>query len=243
MFQRKRGQVTIFIILAIVIVGFVLVFFAFRTGLFETAFSSQFSDVSTFVQDCIDKEAIDVVYQVGDGGGYYFSPNLSTSSGIAYYSINGKILMPSKEDVEKEISYYLNQKLFFCTKNFVDFPNYEIIQGEIDTKADIRGDKIVLNVNYPVTVSNGGNTERFEDFKTEIPVRMGTVYDSIYEFMNSSLDSVCLSCLLEIAEENDLYVDMLDYDDETIIFIFSDENSKINDKTFAWVFAGKYSVE
>jgi hypothetical protein len=36
---------------------------------------------------------------------------------------------------------------------------------------------------------------------------------------------------------------MMDYDEETVIFIFRDENSIINNKTYEFVFANKYEVE
>ena len=39
-----------------------------------------------------------------------------------------------------------------------------------------------------------------------------------------------VNTLLDISLKNDLYVYMMHYDDETTIFIFRDENSKINDE-------------
>ena len=74
---------------------------------------------------------------------------------------------------------------------------------------------------------------------------MGIVYDSIEKIIKEQLnhESICLSCILDVSLENDLYVDMMDYDEKSVIFIFRDENSIINNKTYEFVFANKYEVE
>ena len=243
--MNKKGQLTIFIIIAIFIIGAVLIFFSLRTGLIKQPLSPEVESVYSFVQECIEQEGIEIIYTIGENGGYFFSPELSTDSGVSYYYSNGKNHMPSKEQVEEEISFYLSETLFFCARNFVDFQDLEIEQREIKIETEIKDEKIILNINYPITIIKEESTSIIKDFKLEIPVRLGIVYDSVTEFMQEQLTSegICLSCLLDISLENDLYVDMMDYDDETTIFIFRDENSKINDETFVWAFANKYKVE
>ncbi|GAG34547.1 unnamed protein product, partial [marine sediment metagenome] len=157
----------------------------------------------------------------------------------------GKSYIPSKEQIENEISDYVDKELFFCTMNFVDFPELEISQGEIKTRTTIEEDKVILNVNYPLSITKENNTALIEDFENiKIPVRLGVVYDSVEEIIQEQLshESICLSCILEVSLENDLYVDMMDYDDETVIFIFRDENSKLNEVVFEFVFANKYEI-
>ena len=243
--MEKRGQVTIFIIMAIVIVGAVVIFFIARNMLDLKVYSPEVENIYLFVEDCIEKVGNEVVYEIGLKGGYYFPTNLSISTGIPIYYSDGKNYMPSKEEIENEISYFVNEKLFFCTRNFVDFSDFEITQGEIKTKTTIEEDEVILNVNYPISVTKGESTTVLKEFKNiEIPARLGIVYDSIDEVIKEQLshESICLSCILDISLKNDLYVDMMDYDDETVIFIFRDENSKINNETFEFVFANKYEA-
>ena len=97
---------------------------------------------------------------------------------------------------------------------------------------------------YPIKITKGESTSTIEDFKAEISIRFGIVYDSVEELMQEQLTSegICLSCLLNISLENDLYVDLMDYDDETVLFIFIDENSKINNESLVWIFANKYKI-
>ena len=194
--MKKSGQLTIFIILAIVIIAAVFLFFAIQTDFIKQPSNPDTERIRNFVQSCIEEESIRTIYQIGQNGGYYFPTNLSTESGVAIYYQNGKTYVPIKEQIEDEISFFLNQKLFFCIKNFVDFPDLEISQKEAKTKTKIQENKIVFNVNYPITIRKGEDVSTLNSFETEIPVRMGIVYDSIMEFMQKQTESegICLSC-------------------------------------------------
>lgn len=243
--KNQKGQMTIFIILAIVIVASIALFFVFRDSIKFKMMSAEAESVYLFVEECINEVGVKVVYDVGAGGGYYFAPNFSTETDIPYYYSNGKNYMPSKIKIENEISYFVNEKLFFCTRNFVDFTNFEVSQGEIKTDIRIMGDKVVLNVDYPLKITKGKSTSVLGEFKIEIPVRFGVVYDSVAEIIKEQLndEGICLSCILDVSLENDLYFDMIDYDDETVIFIVRDENSNVNDVLFEFVFANRYEVK
>ncbi|MDP2673050.1 MAG: hypothetical protein Q8O84_04525 [Nanoarchaeota archaeon] len=239
---NKRGQITIFIIVAILIIGAVALFFTLRGNLqISKPSNPEVAPIKNFVDECIDGVGEEVIYNVGQSGGYYFPPEKSTETGITYYLINNKSYMPSKEKVESEISFFVSNKLFFCTRNFVDFPEYEISQGKIRTETEILENEVVLNVEYPLSIKKGESVSKIKDFEIEIPIRTGLVYDSVSGFIaENNEQGICLSCLSNISETHDLFVDMFDYDNETIIFIFKDENSIINEKPFEWVFANKY---
>jgi len=240
--MKKKAQVTIFIIIAIILIAAVSLYFIFRDDLSsEGELSPDIEEIYLFVEECLEDVSEDVIYTVGQGGGYHFPPKLSTDSGIAYYYSNGENYMPSEKQIEEEISYFVSSKLFFCVRNFVDFPEFEITQREIKTKTEIKDEEVILEVEYPIRIIKGDKTTLIEDFEVKIPVRLGVVYDSVSGFIAEGVeDGICLSCLLNISETNDLYVDMFDYDDETVIFIFKDENSELNDVAFEWVFANEY---
>ena len=242
-----KGQVTIFLIVSIILVSGVFVFFEFKDSIFiEDKSVSVGDDVYLFVESCIKEVGIEAVYWIGEGGGYISSPTLSTETGVPYYYYDEKDYMLSKIQMENEISNFINERLFFCTSNFVNFPDLDISQGDIETRVNIEYDRVVLDVNYPIGVSKGNSTDVLEYFNDiEIPIRLGIVYDSIRELIDIQLgdNGLCLSCLLDISLRNNLYVDMMDYDDETIIFIIRDEESIFENKTFEYIFANKYFIK
>jgi len=244
--MKKKGQVTIFIIIIIIVIALIVSFFIFKDTLKRKIFIPETDSVKIFVENCIENVGGEIIYDLGRKGGYFFAPDFSTDTGIPIYYSNGKNYMPTKNQIENEISYYINERLFFCTRNFVEFPELEIIQGKIETKTRIEENEIILNVNYPLSIIKENSTTLIEDFKNiEIPIRFGIIYDSIYEIIQEQLNhtGICFDCMLDIALEKDLYVNMIDYDNETVIFIFRDENSKLNDINFEFIFANKYGIK
>lgn len=240
----KKGQLTIFIILTIVIIGLVVGFFAFRGSLEGSLFSSDGDSVKVFVEECLDEVSKEVAYSIGQGGGYFFPVNFSTETGIPYYYVDGKNYMPTKKEVEDEISLFVSGELYLCVGNFSEFQDFEISEEFPSSKTTIRDEEILIKTDYPISVTKGESTILLKEFKTEVPIRLGIVYDAVDRLMQEQVShkSICISCLLAESTENDLYVDMIDYDETTTIFIFTDENSIINDEYFEWMFANKYEL-
>ena len=243
--MKKRGQVTIFIIVAIAIVAIIMIFFIFNKYKPETV-DVEIEPIQLFVVSCIKTTGAEAISLVGEKGGYILSPENSIDNRIAIYYDEGRNLMPSKEKIESEIESYVNDLLFFCTKNFIDFPDFEIEQGEISSEVLVGDNEVVLNVRYPLSISKGESTHSLKDFKDiKIPVRLGIIYDSVLNITQQQINDngqICLTCIDDLANEKDLYVEMNDYDSMTIIFSIRDENSKINNEDFVFNFANKYKA-
>jgi hypothetical protein len=238
--MKKNAQLTIFIIVCVILVAVVGLFFAFRGGIISEYSISDTSNVKSFVDDCINEVGIEVLKQISEGGGYYFSSNESTSSGLAIYYSQGQNFLPTKEEIENEISFYVAENLFFCTKNFVNFPDLEIKQSPINVETKITDEEVVLNVNYPIRITKGDSSDLIRDFEKNFFVRLGIVYELSKEIVQTSRENICLSCILDISLENDLYVDMNDLDNNKVMFAVRDENSKLNGENLEWVFVIDY---
>lgn len=240
----KRGQITIFIIVAVLVVAAIILFFVLRgdSDFGRQNLSPEATEINNYVESCMEDVGREVIFQVGEGGGYFLSPELSIDSGVAYYFLNSQNYMPNKKEVEEEISFFVSEKLFFCTKNFVDFPEYRVSQGDISSETSIKEGKVVIETNYPLAIEKEGSVSRIENFKVEIDSGLNRVYGSVKEFMKTNQSNgICLSCLQEISEREDLYVDMFDAtENATTIFAFEDRNYKLNNETFEWVFANDY---
>ena len=146
------------------------------------------------------------------------------------------------EEIENQISLYINQMLGFCTGNFDNFLDSNITSGEVNSKTTIKDDRIILNVKFPLSVTRNGKTYIIENFEgIEIPTRLNVIYDSIEELIKEQLnhDNICLSCITNIALKNDLTIDMTGIEDATL-FTVKDEYLKINGVPLEWKFANKY---
>jgi len=236
--MEKRGQLTIFIIIAIVVVAGAIILFSFYNPLKSQ--NPEVDAVYSFVENCIKTSGGEVILKIGEGGGYFFPPELSTDEGITYYYSDGKTNFPLKENIENEIAYYVNKKLSFCVGEFENFPELNISQGQIESSAKILDDKVVLEVKYPLSVQAEEGVVIPEDFEVEIPIRFGVVYDSAKSFVEDSKESVCLSCAADLIDANNLKIDMMYDNSSNTIFVFKDEESQVNNETFILVFANKY---
>src|SRR3989344_1827646 len=245
--KNLRGQLTIFIIISILIVAVVVLFFTLRGNLNLPGkpVSPETTKIKNFVQTCLDDSLESVVFKVGENGGYYFPPKVSTPIlEVPYYIKNNKSLMPSKEDIEREISRGIERELFFCIGNFELFsPEYEITKGKITPpEVVIEPERVLVELNYPLTIIKDGSKSKIEDFSSEVPVRLGIVYDAVAEFVEEDLktEGICVSCFIEIFTKKGLYSNIFWEDDKTAIFIVRDFNSAVNEKEFIFNFAGSY---
>ena len=253
--RTKRGQVATFIIIAIVILAGVGIFFFVRNQTSDLdKVDIEIKPVYGFVQDCIRQTGEDAVYYISGTGGYVIVPDESLKidfgegfeKRIAYYLYEGENYMPSKESIEDEISLYVDNMLAFCIADFNSFPEFEIKSGEIKTKTNIEEGKIVLDVDYDLSVSKGEQTYNIKEFENNvIDVRLDKVYEAVSEIMESQMkkkDSVCISCLDEIGNKYDMKIRMSE-SSEGIVFAIVDDKSQIYKRDYEFYFANKYGVE
>jgi len=247
--KSKKSQVAVFIILAVIIAGLILAAIVYRPDEdIKKPDVNKIDPINSFVSDCLKQTGEDAVSYIGYTGGYYNLPNLSTDENIAYYFYEGNDLMPSVEKIQDELSLYMNDMLSFCTKNFIDFPDYNITQGEVKTKTTITNNSVIFKVNYPITVNKGDNNYKLEEFEeTKIPARLGVIYSTSRDLMDEQMfnpEEICLNCILDLSLENKVRIDMNNVNnskgENIIIFTITDVDSHIKDGEFKFNFANNY---
>ncbi len=241
----RKSQVSVFIIIAIVLVAIIGIYFAFRTNVLNIGnnIAPEVAPVYSYVDNCVKQTGQDAIYYIGQTGGYFLVPNESSENHIAYYLYNNKNLIPDKERIEKELADYMNEMLFFCTDNFIGFSDFQIKQGDIKTTAKIDNGNVVFDVDYPLSISKSNTNYNINKFETKISARLDVVYGTAFKIMDEQMKNkqdICLNCIQELADNNNLYVDMYDYKENVVVFVITDPQSKINEKDFEFQFANFY---
>ena len=241
---NKKGQVTIFIIIAIILIAAVALYFVFRDKISVSSDDSTVTPITNFVQECIDQTFENSLIAIAKQGGYsgYTYLEKTNEDGVTYYLLEGKDYMPSKKRVETEISEYFERKFFLCSRHFVNFTDYQIREGNFESSTKINDQSVELEIKYPLTIIKGDKTSRIEYFESKVLIDFGIFYDSVFDFINQQKqvgDKLCLSCS-EMAIENNIHVDMESYYGEIVILTFTDDYSELNNELFEWVFANKY---
>ena len=245
--MNKKGQVTLFIIIAILIIVAALVYFIFSSDSSLKIGKISSNEVYVYVQNCLESISEGSVLEVGQGGGYFERPEFSTSNGITYYyGKNGEFHFFLKEDLEKEVSLAIKENLKKCVGNFESFEDYdEIDYRNISVESEILNNKIKIMVNYHIQLVKGEDVLILEYFEYEFSSRLGFIYGVVDKIVYEEplKKGICLSCNFDYAFENNLNIDYLDYGETTIIFVIKDNEVEGKYGGFEFIFANDYSEE
>jgi len=242
----KRGQISIFIIIAIFLVAIIAAVLILRGNTVpKETISPEIQPIYSYYESCIKDTGERAIYAIGWSGGYYSFPNYSTENAIAYYYIKGKNYAPTKKFIESELSRYMDSMLIYCSNDLSQFQDFTIKVGETKTTTDIEQGKVVFNVNYPLDISKGKVNYFIKNFNININARLGEIYDFSVNITNKQINDsgkVCINCINDQANKRDFYVELNDYDNETSIFTIVDKQYKIMGNDFRFNFANKYEV-
>lgn len=245
--MNKKGQVTLFIILAIIIVAAAVIYFSFRENITEKIGSfSGANAVKEYVDECFLSVSEEVVYAVGNGGGHFFSPEVSDERGFSYHQVEGKNNFPSLHDLENEINLFIFINMFGCLNNFEKFSNFEIKGGEMKVISEIYNDSVTVELNYPLFIQKGEGVVRYENFETAvIPVRLGEMHLVMSELIQDDYyggGGVCISCMVDLAYVHRFVFETYSYG-ENDLFILQDLENEEVEEPYSFVFVNRGTNE
>src|SRR3989338_1149264 len=160
---------------------------------------------------------------------------------IAYIIVSQKNRAPEKIHSEIQLIHSFVEG---CLQTSAKEALFYIGQTEGFTiNVTIEDKKVFLNLNYPLTITKGESAYHIENFNTEIPVRLGAVYDAIQESMDEQMertDAVCISCNYKISEKYNVTFDFLDTNETTtLLVIVRNSESILNYERYAFNYAIK----
>jgi len=240
----KKGQVSIFIILAILIVLTVVVYFIFNSenlasNLNERRVNPVIRPIYNMVKGCLASVGEDGIEEISLRGGSYTGTEFDTELEIPYYIFDGRSYVPRLEEIEGELSLYVLDNMGECL-DFESFNEFEIDIGSVGIDSMIDDNGVLFDMNYQLSIKKDSRTYEIENFETLIPVRLETVYNTASSIVLNEIDElefICISCTYDLTLENDLFANTINFGSDTIIYSIIDKNSKINDENFVYNFA------
>lgn len=235
--MRKRGQVTIFIIIAVLLVGMGVAFFVFKDKINIGKPSVEISPIQTAIQSCLETTAEDGINYIALRGGYYKIPTQLSFSYLAeetaYYYINSEKTIPSNVRIGNELGNYIENYMSDCI-NFSSFEEqeFEINKGNLSISTVIGEGKINVKATYPLTITKGESTFKLSEFKVEINSNIERLCDASEEIVDSYKENpgfVCLNCLDDISNGYDIEAKATPLTDNNVIwFSIQDKESELN---------------
>jgi len=249
MFVEKRGQLTAFVIVGIVIVvGIILVFVLMNASKSPEGSSTnlgEFSSVGDTIDACIDNVVLEGVYYIGLQGGYYKNAPVSkyyNYHNVPYYVIENKTYQPSLADIEAEISEYVNTYVPYCISSYEN-SDYEVtLTGDVVTVSSLTEHGAMIEVDMPVTISKGDKTIQVDEFSSEAYVPLGKIYSIVTEIMASQErhpNEIPLGKLIQLTNENGMEFETIYLENDDVLYsIVASENLN---KPFIFVFVADYN--
>lgn len=234
----KRGQITIFVIIGIVIVVGGLIFIGINK-IGDSSLGSGGEDVQDFIEECASSSLEKITFYTGLGGGYIFTPENSNSYGIPYYYNKGEILIINNEDLEEEMEYYFNQEMKLCLNEFEGFDDIKITADELSSKIKIEDTQVNLNLDFIVNIEKSETAYTLDKFNDiTLSNNIGKINKLANEIIQEDISDqgLCLTCIYEKIKREDLNVDIFEMENDYVISI-TDEENKLNENVFAYIFA------
>jgi len=207
--NSKKAQVTVFIILAIVIVAGIVLFFVFRGSLFQTSIPSELRPVYDFYLSCVDEEILVGSIILGQQAGYIEQPAFSPGSvympfsnqldflgvGVPYwYYISGNGIVgeqvPTIQGMEEELEDFIRNQRGCDFSEFYG-KGYEIqIEDITNVDVKIKDNGIETSIEQEMVITLEDTSWTSSRHNSEVDSSLGRLYGlakKIYDYEQENL--------------------------------------------------------
>jgi hypothetical protein len=268
----KKGQITIFIIVAVFLVVSIGIVFVVKnyskTNVVTPPVGTE--NVGDFVTNCLKLTSENGLILIGRQGGYYkgSSSNIAYSGNdsekMQYFTELGSINipyywdgtsssnMPTITTIQNELSNYVKSNISQCLDDFSVFKQkgFTVENGTMEVSARILDEKVVVFLDYPVTITKADFTQKKTVYSVDVPTRLKIFYDLTRDLILNRGDGRIFTLInsgIQLGQAFDTfnrYTLSKSYiiipSDNTLIFIITDDEYKLNNIYNDWIFAYKY---
>ena len=201
--MKNKGQVTVFIIIAILIIAGTIAYFALRDTIGIVDLPANMEPIYTTFLACLEEDA-----SVGAGilesqGGYIFLPEFEPGSQYMpfssqlnflgnpipyWYYVSGnniqKEQVPTKKEMETQLEGFIEERINDCNFNDYYEQGFEISLAEPEASFTIKDDEVEIDLNMNLNIVFGNESATVKNHEVVIKSKLGNLYDSavkVYE--------------------------------------------------------------
>lgn len=206
----RKGQVTLFIIIAIILVAGIIGFFLLKDRLFVKTFPAKFQPIENYFLDCVKQKAQAGKEILADRGGWIYPPDFSPGSeyapfssqldfygiGVPYwYYLSGnnfvKEQVPSISKMEEQLSRYVKENLD-CDFSDFESQGYTINLTMRNVKVKINELNIDITVDADLNIIKEAESASQTSHKASMDSKLGRFYNSALKIYNYEKQSTFL---------------------------------------------------
>ncbi len=211
MFQNKKGQLAIFVIIAIVIVLGLVIYLVLREKISTEIQNPEFVPVFNYYSSCIEDASRAAIDLAGSQGGRIYLSQYEIGSEFApfssqlyflgfnvpywYYVAGNGIIkeqIPSKNDIEKDIGTYVKEKISDCDFEPFYRQGFTIEFGEKNINVNLDNQKIKVDVQQDVVVKKESQSAAKNEYKIELDSKLGKFYNLAKEIYDKEKNNAFL---------------------------------------------------
>ncbi len=201
--KNKSGQVTIFIIIAILIVAGVVAYFFLRGGLGKISIPAEVQPIYTSFLTCLEDDTSTGISILQSQGGYIYLPEFEPGSSYMpfssqlnffgnpipyWYYVSGnnieKEQTPTKKEMEQQLETFIEDEINDCNFDSYYEQGFEISLAEPTAKATIKDNEVKINLNVNLNVARGDEDTLIRTHKVVVKSKLGSLYDSAKKIYN-----------------------------------------------------------
>ena len=202
-FENKQAQVTIFVIVAIILVAIVAGFFVFRDSFIGEKIPSDVEPIYNDFLICLEEKTLTGIDVLESQAGYIYLPDFEPGSlympfssqldflgnQIPYwYYVSGnniqKEQVPSKENMELQLAEFVEEKISNCIFEKYYEQGFEIKFGESQVKINVKENEVEVDLEMDFAISKGEESFVVGSHGISVNSKLGALYNSakkIYE--------------------------------------------------------------
>jgi len=199
--RSKRGQISVFIIIGIIILASVLFVLAIRSEFFKTLMPTTNSviPIQKFVEECVDRTSKYGIYRMGMQGGYLTMPDDYLKSDVfeVGYAYNNEKKFLALDEMRQQLESFILVNMPDCLNGFKEFENegFSIQTGEMKVDVLFAEKSSMVTLTLPMTITKGDFNAKLEKFPVPMNVAEKEIYSGIDNFVNDLSDSYDLTYL------------------------------------------------
>jgi len=190
-----KGQVTVFIIVAIVIVGGIIAYFSLRDG-FGESMSEDMRPVYDYYISCLENTVGEGIALLGEQGGYIEvpefeagSPYIPFSSQLSFFGqavpywmyVSGnnvlKEQVPTRNEMGRQFERYVSDRITECDFSDFEAMGYDVYVEAGSVSVDIKENSVDVGVANRMTIYRGEQSAVVSSHEFSVGSKLGKFYD------------------------------------------------------------------
>lgn len=213
----KRGQITIFIIIGLVLATAAIgIFFVFSNSDSPVPIQEPLTGpVGQYIQHCVDEATTAGVQLVSQQGGYielpeyleysdptklgYVPPNPQATFKIPLWTYKGRSFVPTDEEVRQNIERFVEEQATQCIGDLSQFEQFNVeVLEPMEVDVSINAVDVTTKVYYPIELEQNGQRSTIEQAESQVVIRLKDMLSLSRDIHNLQQEGILENLTIEM---------------------------------------------